>query len=40
VLPAVWSHHRHRRTAAYGVLVLLLRGTRDALRALRRSLPY
>lgn len=38
VLPAVWSHHRHRREAAHRVLVLLLDTVRDALRAVRRLL--
>ncbi|MFI8237837.1 hypothetical protein ACIF83_11365 [Streptomyces sp. NPDC085866] len=38
IVPAVWSHHRHRRNAAHRVLVLLLHSVRDVLAALRKEL--
>ncbi|MFY4717280.1 hypothetical protein [Streptomyces sp. LaBMicrA B280] len=39
VLPAIWSHYPYRREAAHHVLVLLLRGAREALLAVRALLP-
>ncbi|MFF8726107.1 hypothetical protein ACF073_06405 [Streptomyces sp. NPDC015171] len=38
VLPAVWSHRPYRREAAHRVLVLLLRGAQETLRAVRALL--
>jgi len=39
VLPAVWSQHPYRRSAASRVLDLMLRHTHQALRAIRRQFP-
>ncbi|MGW5820423.1 hypothetical protein [Streptomyces noursei] len=39
VLPAVWSQHPYRRSAASRTLDLLLRHTSQALRAVRRQFP-
>ncbi|SFL67761.1 hypothetical protein [Streptomyces pini] len=40
VLPAVWSHHEYRRSAARRVLGLLLHNAHQAFRGLRRMLPF
>lgn len=39
VLPAVWSQHSYRRSAASRMLDLLMRHTHQVLRAVRRQFP-
>ncbi|MFE2495407.1 hypothetical protein ACFXKS_11955 [Streptomyces scopuliridis] len=39
VLPAVWSQHPYRRSAASRMLDLMLRHTHQVLRAIRRQFP-